>query len=158
MNTTKMYELLNKTTIQLRKGEMIENKKVGNLDVTEIYMMPHETELKNPDEFELVDIIFVTIGVHKESAEKHKQELIELLNDYPDQTTLKSGPSYITVGADIGSQDYALMLFALGDYLKLWKLITPKTFGFEGDKILELAGGGFVMISGYDKESKVGET
>jgi hypothetical protein len=59
------------------------------------------------------------------------------------------GPSYIHAGAVFLSQDNAFQLFALGQVLGLWQIITPETFGITGDDASELAGSGFVMIDGF---------
>jgi hypothetical protein len=149
MNLEKLYEILRETTGQLRKGEVVEQKGIA----THIYAMPHESEAK--PEIEKVDCCFLVIGVDKQKAEQHREELIEILNTYPDLNRLSQGPSYIEVGGVIGDQGAAFQLFALGKVLGLWQLITPELFGFTGEKALQMAGSGMVMISGYKKEAKV---
>lgn len=121
MDRSKLFEILTETTIPLRKGEAVEEHTTSSgLRVTEIFMIPHETEAR-PD-LEKVDMELLIIGVDKDKAEHRKAELIAVLNDYPEPDQLASGPSYIEVGAAIGSQDAAFQLFALGKVLRLWNL------------------------------------
>jgi hypothetical protein len=58
-----------------------------------------------------------------------------------------AGPSYIAVGAWIGDQGQALLLFGLGEILRLWKVITPELLGFTGAVADDLAGNGMVMVN-----------
>jgi len=147
MNIKRLHEILGETTCQLRKGAEVEHRQVGSVAVTEVWAMPHESEASA--QLEKVDMCLLTIGVDKAQAEKHKEELISLLRDYPQPTDLASGPSYITVGAVIGDQGAAFQLFALGKVLGLWDVITPATVGLTGVKAREIAGNGFIMMSGY---------
>ncbi len=99
---------------------------------------------------EMVDLVLLKVGVRAEIAEKHKASLIEFLRTYPQPERLAQGPSYIEVGAEIGDQGMALALFAVGHVLGLWKIITPMTMGVMGEDARQMAGAGFVMISGFD--------
>src|SRR4051794_4650173 len=117
MNTDRLYEILRDTTTELRKGRVFEGapslvEQAGRGDdeligggVLEVYAMPHVNEA--PPGIVKVDVIFEVIGVDKQRAEQHRAELIALLNDYPDPAELAGGPSYIAVGATIGSQSGA---------------------------------------------------
>jgi hypothetical protein len=160
MNLKRLYEILGETTAQLRKGEVIHGtpelvdaikagKEADKLPggVVTFDMMPHESEAV--PEAEKVDCHFLTIGVDKAAAERHRAELIELLKEYPDPEQLAGGPSYISVGATIGDQGAAFQLFALGKVLKLWDVITPKKLGLEGPMADQAAGSGFVMCTGW---------
>lgn len=149
MDKDKLYEILNETTVQLRKGEVIEEHQEGNLKVTEVFAMPHEDE--SGDNLQKVDCIFLTIGVDKEKAERRRDELVAILKDYPEPERLAGGPSYIEVGGVIGDQGAAFQLFALGEVLGLWKVITGKTLGMDDATAREMAGRGMVMISGFGK-------
>lgn len=146
MDLNKLREILKETTIQLRKGEAVEERQSGRVQVVEIFNMPHESEVNN---IEKIDCHFITIGVHKDIAEQYRDELNEILKTYPSPERLAGGPSYIEVGGVIGDQGTALQLFALGQVLNLWKIITPKTLGFSGKEANALAGQGMVMISGF---------
>jgi hypothetical protein len=90
------------------------------------------------------------VCVDQKKAQENKQNLIDILNTYPDPERLKGGPSYIEVGGVIGDQGTAFALFALGKVLGLWNVITPKTLGITGEQAREMAGMGFIMISGYE--------
>ena len=147
----------------MRKGEKIEgdpelvdavrNFKEGD-DVgklpsgsVHIYAMPHEAQAK--DGIEKVDCHFIVVGVDKSKAEERKNELIAILKTYPQPERLAGGPSYIEVGGEIGDQGAAFQLFALGKVLGLWDIITPEKLGFTGPEADQMAGRGFVMMSGF---------
>ena len=162
MDLNKLYKILSETTIQLRKGEMIHGdkhlvqaiKEGRDLDkepggVVTIDAMPHTDDA--PADLEKVDCEFLVIGVDRKKAEVYRADLIELLNTYPSPERLAGGPSYIEVGAEIGDQGAAFQLFALGKTLGLWDIITPKVLGFSGAEARQMAGIGFVMMSGYKK-------
>lgn len=156
----RLYEILGRTTQQFRKGEVLEGTpelvseiKAGKpLDeikaggVVEVYAMPHENEA---DGLEKIDMEFLTIGVDKTAAENERSGLVDLLNAYPQPDRLAAGPSYIEVGAEIGDQGAAFQLFALGKVLGLWDIITPASMGMKGAEARQLAGSGFIMITGY---------
>jgi hypothetical protein len=147
MNLNRLYEILRHTTVQLRKGDVVSEQQVGPVKVIQIDAMPHESEAL--PSLELVDMEFLTIGVDKVEAAKHKAELISILDTYPHPERLAGGPSYIEVGAEIGDQGAAFQLFALGKVLDLWGIITPRTLGFDGEQAKAMAVSGFIMMSGY---------
>lgn len=124
------------------------------MKVVEVWAMPHESEAKD---LVKVDCELLVIGVNKGKAEARKAELIEILKTYPRIDRLAGGPSYIEVGAELGDQGAAFMLFALGEVLGLWNVITPKTLGIEGPEARQMAGLGFVMMSGWKPEGADGE-
>ena len=59
------------------------------------------------------------------------------------------GPSCIQVGAQIDSQDAALRLYALGEVLGLWEVVTPGRRLVTGPEALQMARNGFVMMTGF---------
>lgn len=160
MDVTRLYKILAETTCQLRKGEEItgtpelveefKNLKPGDElkggGVLEIFAMPSVSEA--PVELVQVDLHFVSIGVDKAKAEQRRAEFVSILKSWPNDA-LAGGPSYITVGGEIGDQGSALQMFALGQVLGLWTVITPKTVGIEGEDADRMAGMGFVMMSGF---------
>jgi hypothetical protein len=163
MDLNRLTAILMDATIELRKGEvfegtpeLVEQAKRGEKPtgggVLEIYAMPHVDEAA-PDLIK-VDVEFEIIGVHKATAEHHRDELVKLLQDYPEPDRLAAGPSYIEVGATIGSQSNAFRLFAVGKVLGFWDVITPALFGMSGDQARQMAGNGFIMISGFNPEGK----
>ena len=111
--------------------------------------MPHESETGS--ELEMHDIHFIKVGVKKDEAQKLREELVRVLEEYPQPDRLAQGPSYIEVGGVVGSQDSALRLFALGESLGFWFVLTPETIGYTGAQANYLADKGFVMISGFQK-------
>lgn len=158
MNLNRLHEILAETTVQLRKGEeitgtpaLVEQIKRGATELTgggvvEIFAMPHQSEA--PATIEKVDLEFLVVGVDRAKAEPLKDELLALLRTYPQPERLAGGPSYIEVGAEIGDQGAAFQLFALGKVLGLWDVITPAKLGMTGDAARDLAGRGFIMITG----------
>jgi hypothetical protein len=155
MNTERLYEILLKTTDQYRRGnEVTVDDSTPGLKVTHIYAMPHVLEAPGDNTHELVDVHFMHIAVNKEEAEKYREEFEALLEEYPEPDRLTGGPSYIEVGAFINSQESALRMFALGEFLKLWTVIIPASLGITGSQADKMAGLGFVMISGYKRETQ----
>lgn len=149
MNLDHLHTLLRDCTKQLRKGDVV-TESGGNfgMKVTTIDNMPHADAPEN-DGLEKIDMELVVIGVDKTKAEQRRAELIDLLNHYPEPERLAGGPSYIEVGGVIGDQGAAFQLFALGQVLGLWKVITPASMGITGPEAKALAGTGMVMITGY---------
>lgn len=160
----KFYDILRETCGQFRKGEvyqgspgMVEWAKSG-MDrsapggVLEIYDMPPTDAI--PDECETVDMHFVNVAVNKAKAEARRAELIALLDAYPNPEELAGGPSYMAVGGVVGDQGAAFELFALGKVLGIWDVITPEKMGFTGDMADQMAGGGFIMCTGYRRQAE----
>ena len=166
MDIDRLYQILGQTTAQYRKGErftgtpeLVEQAKAGvPIDkiqgggTLEIFAMPHVDEAG--PEVELVDLFFLTIGVKKDAALAIKEELIEMLRTYPNPKGLSVGLSYIEVGADLGDQGAAFQLFALGKVLGIWNVVLPGTVGIVGDEATELAGRGFILITGFTEKAK----
>jgi len=165
MNLDRLYKILAETTVQLRKGEVVtgtpelveEFNNLGPDDqlqgggVLEIFAMPHESEAR--PNVEKVDLSFLTIGVDKIAAEKNRAELVGIMKSYPSQDRLQSGPSYIEVGAEIGDQGAAFQLFALGKVLGFWDVITPERLGLSGEQARQMAGAGYIMITGFHPDA-----
>ena len=143
MNLAALYLVLTETTTVFRKGDVIVDEPSGAVSV---YGYPHATEAEG---LEMVDCHFVVVGVDKTKAETYAGGLVEILADYPEPERLVGGPSYIEVGWVIGDQEAAFRLFALGKVLDMWDIITPATLGLSGTTADEMAGQGFVMISGW---------
>lgn len=146
MDTERLYNIIEETTVQLRKGPVVEERDVGAAHVTEVWAMPHESTLVD-EAYAKVDVSFMVVAVHREQAEARKAELVEVLKGYPSLSRLLEGPSYIEVGAEVGSQEIALRLYALGEVLGFWEVVTPERIGVQGEEARALAGRGFVMVS-----------
>lgn len=132
------------TTHVFRKGPEVVTRSM----VTEVFGYPHY-EGPEADGFDLVDLHFVIVGVDKTRAEARRADLEAWLAAYPQPDRLAAGPSYIEMGGEIGSQEYALRLFALGKALGMWQVITPGLLGMTGDQADQAAGAGYVMMSGW---------
>lgn len=113
-----------------------------------------------PDGCVVVNVHFFSLAIDKAKTEANKERLIQVLDEYPAEAwghsihDLKEGPSYIEVGGAVDSQDVALRLFAIGEAMGLWTVVTPERVGFEGDEARKLAGSGFVMIDGFLREER----
>lgn len=109
-----------------------------------------------PKGMQLVSVHFHVVGLDKAECLRSRNELILILNEYPEPERLAQGPSYIELGAEMGDQMMALMVMAIGmaigEAADLWTVITPKTLHIGGAAADDLAGKGFVMISGYHPE------
>lgn len=167
MNTARLREILRETTIQLRKGEVIEGTPaiaaalksgVAIEDLpggsAHIYDMPHTGQVAHED-IEKVDCHFIVVGVNKTKALERKDELLQLLADWPAESwgqptrPLTEELNYLEVGGVLGDQGAAFCLFALGQALGLWKVLTPEVvLGVTGPTADILAGQGFITISG----------
>jgi len=148
----KLWRIIGECCVPLRKGEVVEAKQVGNLNVTTINDFPSEDELVGGLSTDvIVDLHFIKVLVDTVIAEKRREEFIEILNQWPEPEVLAGGPSYMTVGGTIGDQGAAFQFFALGAALDIWKVITPATFGATGAQADQLAGSGYIMCSGYTK-------
>lgn len=149
MDINRLHEIVGDATKSYRKGKAIAEREEGGIKVTEVYLMP-PVEYDSP-ELRTIDVHFMEVGVNKKKAEKHRAELQAILEDWPEVGGLQKGPSYIEVGGIVDSQQVALQLFALGEALGFWKVLTPQRIGFTGAEADELAGLGFVMISGFNR-------
>ncbi len=94
-----------------------------------------------------VDVHFFWVSAKDDPKAEELRALLEIY--YPGGLELiKPGPSYIVIGVQLGDQDLALRLIGLGALVGLWKVITPRAFGFEGERANEMAGLGLVMPAG----------
>jgi hypothetical protein len=144
INVERINDIISLCCEQHRKGPAVTEEELDDLQVTTVMAMPHVDDL--PPEFLCVDVHFFVVAVSNE-ANDYRSELIELLEPWE---RLKSGPSYIEVGAELGDQGAALCLFGLGEALGFWHVVTPAKLGITGEKADQLAGRGFVMCSGFD--------
>ena len=152
MDVKGLLDILNETTEVFRKGGVVVEEEKPGLRVTHVYGYRHADEAVG---MEMVDCHFVVVGVDKVQAETHAASLLRILDDYPRPERLAGGPSYIEIGGELGDQEAAFRLFALGKVLGLWGLITPELLHFTGPEADEMAGRGFVMITGYQPGGSV---
>lgn len=150
MNARRLYEILQDATRVYRKGEAVERRQMGNVEVVEVFGYEHTDNASAEDNFEKVDMVFVDVVVDKARAEQYRQSLINILEDYPQPEKLAGGPSYIELAPNLGmEQEGTLRLMALGEALGLWGVVSGKTMGMDDVTTMELAGRGFLMITGY---------
>lgn len=108
----------------------------------------------NPSD-SVVDVGFFGIAVTEELVTKTEFEdaLVSALDyGHGSFSTLgfpefAGGPSYIALGAWIGSQQLALILMGVGSHFNCWSVVGPSTLGIEGKAAEELMGRGFLMIA-----------
>ena len=149
MDLDKLYRILRETTVPLRKSEEVVEHQSGNVKVTEIFDMPHESQAKNS--VEKVDCHFIVVGVDKVKAEGYREELTAILETYPQPERLAGELSYIEMGGVFGDQgqEVAFQLFAVGQVLGFWQVLTPEVMGITGPTARQMAGAGMVTISGF---------
>jgi hypothetical protein len=147
-----LYEILNKTTQVYRKGDLISEKKLDNVNIVEIYNYPALNKNFDTKLYEKVDMIFVDVLVDKIQAEKYKTNLENVLKNYSEPKRLSQGPSYIELAPNLGlEQEGGLRVMALGKVLGLWNIMSGKTLGMDDDQSLQMAELGLLNISGYKK-------
>lgn len=164
MDTDRLYELIRDCAVQCRTGpavtvdgeeateqqrsEINEGTLAGG--IIEFFAMPHVSEVqKQRPDLKIVDMVFIDVAVDPVKAEKHRDEIVRILNDYPEMERLKGGPSYMEIGAVLGDQGFALAVMAVGSVLGLWDIISGKTIGASPQETKDMAGVGFLLISGY---------
>lgn len=150
IDATRLYEIVHECAEPLRKGEKVEVTRSSKFDKIEVFDYKPTNEASATKDFEKVDMVFFDVLVNKKKAELRKEEIASILENYPDQSRLAGGPSYIEFSPSCGlEQQEGLMLMAIGKTLGLWGIVTPGTLHIEGQEALRLAGNGMVMIEGY---------
>ncbi len=151
MDTQKLYDIVRDSTRVFRKGEAVEARQVGTVDIVDLFGYDHTSEAPLGDKFDKVDMIFIDVVVDRARAEEYRGALVEQLRNYPHPESLAAGPSYIELAPNLGmKQTEALRLMALGQTLRMWDVMSPRTLGVVDDATAkEMAGQGFLMISGY---------
>lgn len=148
MNVERLNEIIVGTTEEYRKGAERVDEELPGVRVTHVFAMPHVDDAPIHEwDLDMVDVHFIVVAVDLDAAKPLKDELVGILNDWP-EGRIKGGPSFIEIGGVLGSQDLALRLIALGQSLELWTAITPEKLGMEGAVADRAAGAGYVMCSG----------
>lgn len=143
-----LNERLNRETRVYRKGAEATVKQVGPITVYEVFGYP-----ETPSAGQLVDVHFVTVGFTEAAADPDGfRDDLAAACDSPGEfqhlsmEQLQQGPSYITLGSWLGSQDQALRLLALGVHYRVWDhVVTPERLHMPEDKWDHFAGMGYVM-------------
>ena len=150
MTTKTLSDIVSETTRVFRKGEAVEERQEGNLKVVELFGYESTNKAPSGDNFDKVDMIFIDVVVDKSRAEKYSKDIREQLRKYPQPERLLGGPSYIELAPNLGmGQEGALRLMALGKTLGLWDVMNGKSLGMSDSEAKQMAGQGFLMISGY---------
>lgn len=148
-----LNDILSECTNAVRKGPEVTAEDKGDVKVVEVYAMPDLEELRenNGDkDFYIADCHFIQVAVDKAKAEELREEFEAWVEEYPHPEHFKNGTSYITVGANIGDQQAAFELFALGEALGMWDIMTPQSvLGITGNLADKMAGNGLIGVSGY---------
>ncbi len=156
METEKLMNIVEETTKVYRKGEFARLRRdaEAKVDVVEIFGYPHTSAAPADGGFDKVDMLFVDVVVYRRKAKERAKELEAILKEYPQPDRLAGGPSYIELAGTLGiEQEHALRLMALGADLGMWRVMDARSlFGADEEEALELAGSGFLMVSGWTPE------
>lgn len=134
--------------LERRSGEpMVSQRTEGNVRVTEVKAFPEA-----PLGAVRADLHFVVVAPTE--GFPSTPDLIEAVRGalghgvWSSLTAddLEGGPSYITLGAWLGSQDLALMLIGAVELAGIARAITPEVLGLTGETADRLAGSGAVML------------
>ena len=131
------YEIVEEYTIPLRKGSVVVEHNLESIHVINFYNYPTPEEY--PD-LPKVDMHFFLVGIKPIPIEVK----LALVADIATIPNIAAGLSYIHLGAELGSQEMALRLMALGKHIGLWDIMDPTTIGLTGDIANKLIGKGFV--------------
>lgn len=148
-----LNEDIHRYTIGFRKEEeVVKTEQVGGINVITVNGYP-----RTPSRGDLVDVHFLNVGFTEAAANQEwlesslYQAIAEGQGAFGVPLTRDDwagGPSYITVGGWLGSQDSALRLFALIKHYGLGDLITPTELHITDPVVAaELAGRGMVMCT-----------
>jgi hypothetical protein len=145
MSLDRLVAILAETTQHYRTGPSEVIGFSGGMQVITINDHPELQE--KPEHMVAVDLVLSTVGVDRALAERHRDELVALLDGLP---LLSGGPSYIGLGAELGDQGAALQLMALGKVLGLWALVTPASILVtDPAEARKLAGNGLLYLTPY---------
>jgi len=138
----------------------VSTHQVGNVAVTEVMGFPeapedatHESFAEGAPNRVRADVHFVEVAPTPDFPDR--EELINAVRAALGEgefgtvmrgVDLASGPSYITLGGWLGSQDLALMLIGAVELAGIAKAVTPAMLGATGEVADIMAGNGLVML------------
>lgn len=138
--------------LERRQGDSeIKERDTGNVRVVHVNAFP-----ETPANATRADVHFVNVAPTEGFPEKDvliktvQGALGEGVFTAMTAEDLAGGPSYITLGHWLGSQDLALMLIGAVELSEISSAITPGMLGITGDQADEMAGNGFVMLGPAD--------
>lgn len=126
---------------------VISSHQTGDLAVVEVYDYPEA-----PPNAVRADVHFVEVAptegfpAHEVLVQTVRAALGPGEFGVTTAADLAGGPSYITLGGWLGSQDLALMLIGAVELAGIAKAITPGALGMKGEVADALAGRGLVML------------
>jgi hypothetical protein len=147
-----LTDYVQRSTEVFRKGDIVtEIRPEGShVDVVIIDGFP-----KRPLDRRVIDCHFVYIGLTEALAELSHEEFYDLVLSAKNGifTTIdaggwKRGPSYIEIGGWLGDQTLAFKFMACVEAHEMGEIVTPARLGITGPLADDLAGKGYVMITG----------
>lgn len=127
-----------------------------NVDALEDFLADHTFDGQGLDT--AIDMVFFKVGV---ASTANKEDFITALDSVPafhGAFNWRAGGefSYIHIGAWVGDQRTALVLMAVGVYLGMWQLLSPRTMlNFEDEKaVRDMAALGFLSILAPKKDTQ----
>jgi len=142
----------------------VTERQVGGINVTEVMGYPEASKDAERGTFAEVAPDAVRINLHfveiAPTAEfPDREELIAVVRAAlgPGEFTtmwaedLAGGPSYITLGGWLGSQDLALMLIGAVELAGISPAITPTMLGMDDEMANVMAGNGFIMLGPFPR-------
>jgi hypothetical protein len=156
--TTQMHDLQDyvaRSTCVYRKGDVVKTEGA----VTTIDAFPALPEGLDT----AVDCHFVHVSFTEALAELSHREFYDLILSAKEGvfqlmnlSDWAKGPSYIAIGAWIGDQTVALQFMACVHAHGLGNIITPGRLGISGAMADQMAGSGYVMLTGLQEPAEVG--
>lgn len=145
-----IFTMLADATRVFRNGPEMKAKTENGVAVYELVGFPSiPSDANELAGLVLFDCHFLTIGVDPVKAEKERDSVIQLV--LGQRSIFGSGASYIEIGAWLGDQTAAFQFMALGEYLGLWYVMTPKNIGFPPEIYDQAAGLGYVLTTPFPK-------
>ena len=146
-----LFDFFASTVVPLRKGLEVAAIS-GGIPVVDSYQMYSVDEYANNDEYEVIDVHFICVGINKEVADQYSERFDRMIHGDPFSELISNGTTYIELGQILGSETAALYLMALAKYYGVCDLILPKDLGLYDDEADIAASEGSVVIKEKDDE------
>ena len=141
-------------TQMYRPGEVVTTDQRPGVTVTTVNTYPAPDQA--PASLPPVDLLLTQVGLKPDTPPATREDLLLYLRAATagtglgefvsiDAARFEQGPSYIELGAWLGSQDVALRLIGLGELVGLWTAMTAARLGIPREQAVEMAGAGFIM-------------
>lgn len=126
-----------------QRKELETHGTVAGGGVVEMFGMPPTSSA--PDNLTMIDVHFLMIGVDVEKARELQPDFVAWLKDNV-PNWIEGEISYIQMGGIVEDQQCALCIFAIGEALGMWRVLTPARMGIPEPLRDMMAGNGFVSI------------